>query len=88
MEKEKISQAINILNEKDRNPVIAFGRESGISEFEELILIISNFYWSENPVGKLGIIGPKFTRYSETINRVKNFSNHFSNILSENSVEA
>ena len=78
----------DILSESNRNPVIAFGKESGLSEFEELILIISNFYWSENPVGKLGIIGPKFTKYSETINRVKNFSNHFSNILSENSMEA
>ncbi|MEN8223392.1 MAG: hypothetical protein ABFR36_09060 [Acidobacteriota bacterium] len=88
-EKERFAKFLkDILNEKDKNPVIAFGRESGLSEFEELILIISNFYWSENPVGKLGIIGPKFTKYSETINRVKNFSNHFSSILSENSMEA
>ncbi len=88
-EKERFAKFLkDILNEKDRNPVIAFGGESGISEFEELILIISNFYWSENPIGKLGIIGPKFTRYSETINRVKHFSSHISTILSENPMEA
>lgn len=88
-EKERFAKFMkDILSEKDRNPVIAFGKESGLSEFEEMILIISNFYWLENPIGKLGIIGPKFTRYSETISRVKNFSNHFSNIISENSMEA
>lgn len=87
-EKERFAKFLrDILSEKNRNPVIAFGRESGISEFEELILIISNFYWSENPIGKLGIIGPKFTRYSEAINRVKNFSHHISTILSENPLE-
>ncbi len=87
-EKERFAKFLkDILNEKDRNPVIAFGDESGISEFKELILIISNFFWSENPIGKLGIIGPRFTRYSETINRVKHFSSNISTILSENPTE-
>jgi len=86
-EKERFAKFLkDILNEKDRNPVIAFGMDSGISEFEELIFIISNFYWSDNPIGKLGIIGPKFTRYSETINRVKYFSTRISTVLSENPI--
>lgn len=87
-EKERFAKFLrDILSKNDRNPVIAFGGESGISEFEELILITSNFFWSENPIGKLGIIGPKFTRYSEAINRVKHFSSHISTILSENPME-
>jgi len=88
-EKERFARFLkDILNEKDRNPVIAFGEESGLSEFEEMVFIISNFYGSGNPLGKLGIIGPKFTKYTETINRVKNFSTHFSTVLSDNSMEA
>lgn len=87
-EKERFAKFLrDILSKKNRNPVIAFGGESGISEFEELVLITSNFFWSENPIGKLGILGPKFTRYSETINRVKHFSSHISTILSENPME-
>ncbi len=87
-EKERFAKFLkDILNEKERNPVIAFGGESGISEFEELILIISNFFWSENSIGKLGIIGPKFTKYSETLNRVKYFSNHISTLLSGDTME-
>ncbi len=88
-EKERFAGFLkDILNKKDKNPVIAFGRESGISEFEELILIISNFFYSENPIGKLGIIGPRFTRYSESINIVKQFSNHISTVLSGTPMEA
>ncbi|MEN8154781.1 MAG: hypothetical protein ABFR75_12250 [Acidobacteriota bacterium] len=88
-EKEKFAKFLrDILDKKNINPVFAFGKETGISELDELMLIISNFYLSKNPIGKLGVIGPKFMRYSDSLLQVRQFSSHISNILSKNPLEA
>lgn len=88
-EKERFAKFLrDILDKKNIDPVIAFGKETGISELDELILIISNFYLSKNAIGKLGVIGPKFMKYSDSLLQVRQFSSHISNILSKNPLEA
>ncbi len=77
----------DLLNVKDGNPIVAFGKDSGISELEEFMLVISNFNILESPLGKLGVIGPKFMEYSESISQVKSLSSYFSTILSESRTE-
>lgn len=88
-EKERFAKFLrDILDKKNNNPVFALGKETGISELDELMLIISNFYLSKNAIGKLGVIGPKFMKYSDSLLQVRQFSSHISNILSNNPLEA
>lgn len=88
-EKEKLSHfLIDILdNNKTRTPMAAFGSDTGISDIEDFILIFSNIYYSENPIGNIGVIGSKFMPYPETISQVDRFSAYFSKILSKNPME-
>lgn len=85
-EKEKLSHfLIDILdNNTTRTPMAAFGSDTGISDIEDFILIFSNFYYSENPIGNIGVIGSKFMPYPDTISQVDRFSTHFSKMLSQN----
>lgn len=89
-EKEKFSGFLNDIlknNAKTTNPVIAFGGDSGISDLEDFILICSNFYYSRNPIGNIGVIGPKFMAYPSTISQVELYSSYFSKILSKKPME-
>lgn len=88
-EKENFAKFLrDILDKKNNNPVFALGKETGISELDELMLIISNFYLAKNAIGKLGVIGPKFMKYSDSLLQVRQFSSHISSILSNNPLEA
>jgi heat-inducible transcriptional repressor len=87
-EKERLSHFLNdILKNNKKSPFVAFGTETGISDLEDFILIFSNFYYSRNPIGNIGIIGPKFMAYPDTISQVELFSSHFSKILSKKPLE-
>lgn len=88
-EKEKLSRFLNdiLYNNPVRTPIVALGADTGISELEDFILIFSNFYYSENPIGNIGVIGPKFMPYPNTISQVNRFSTYFSKILSKNPME-
>lgn len=88
-EKEKLSQFLNdILNNNTRRtPIAAFGSDTGISDIEDFVLIFSNFYDSEYPIGNIGVIGPKFMPYHDTISQVDRFSAYFSKILSKKPME-
>jgi heat-inducible transcriptional repressor len=88
-EKEKLSYFLNDIlhNNPTRTPIVAFGADTGISDLEDFILIFSNFYYSENPIGNIGVIGPKFMPYLNTISQVNRFSTYFSKILSKNPME-
>ncbi len=88
-EKEKLSHFLNDIlhNNLARTPIVAFGADTGISDLEDFILIFSNFYYSENPIGNIGVIGPKFMPYPNTISQVNRFSTYFSKILSKNPME-
>jgi len=87
-EKEKLSSFLEdiMLNHDDEFSVI-FGKDTGLAEFDDLILIASNFYHSENLIGNIGIIGPKFIHYKRTIKEVENYSAYLSRILSRNEME-
>lgn len=88
-EKEKLSQFLGDLlhHNAARTPMAAFGTDTGISDLEDFILILSNFYHSENPIGNIGVIGPKCMPYPHTLSQVDRFSNYFSEILSKNPME-
>lgn len=88
-EKEKLSHFLNDIlhNNPARTPIVTFGADTGISDLEDFILIFSNFYYSENPIGNIGVIGPKFMPYPDTISQVNRFSTYFSKILSKNPME-
>ncbi|MCP5052151.1 MAG: HTH domain-containing protein [bacterium] len=87
-EKEKLTQFLNdILKNNVKSPIVAFGTDTGISDLEDFILIFSNFYYSRNPIGNIGLIGPKFMSYPTTLSQVELFSSHFSKVLSKNPME-
>ena len=87
-DKVKLSSFLNdILQNNKKRMFIVFGTETGISELEDLILIFSNFYYSRNPLGNIGVIGPKFMSYPDTISQIELFSSYFSKNLSKNVVE-
>ena len=88
-EKEKLSCFLNdiLYNNPVRTPIVTLGVDTGISELEDFVLIFSNFYYSENPIGNIGVIGPKFMPYPNTISQVNRFSTYFSKILSKNPME-
>jgi heat-inducible transcriptional repressor len=87
-EKEKLTQFLNdILKNNQKKTMVAFGNDTGISDLEDFILIFSNFYYSQNPIGNIGVIGPKFMSYPATLSQVELFSSHFSKILSKNPME-
>lgn len=88
-EKERLSRFLNDIfhNNASRTPIAAFGADTGISDLEDFIMIFSKFYYSRNPIGNIGVIGPKFMPYPVTISQVDRFSTHFSNILSKNPME-
>ena len=82
-EKEKFSFFLNdILKSKNKNTKIIFGSDTGINEFEDLILIFSELYFTKTSIGDIGIIGPKFMEYENTIQKIKKISHEFSSILS------
>jgi heat-inducible transcriptional repressor len=87
-EKENLTRFLNdIFKNSVKSPIVAFGTDTGISDLEDFILIFSNFYYSRNPIGNIGVIGPKFMPYPTTLSRVELFSSHFSKILSKNPLE-
>lgn len=89
-EKEKFSDFLGDImkhNSQTRNAVIAFGGETGIADLEDFILIFSNFYYSRNPIGNIGVIGPKFMAYPNTISQVELYSSYISTILSKKRME-
>lgn len=87
-EKEKLTCFLNdILKSDIKSPVVAFGTDTGISDLDDFIFIFSNFYYSRNPIGNIGIIGPKFMSYPNTISQVEVFSSYFSRILSNKPME-
>ncbi|MCP5108125.1 MAG: HTH domain-containing protein [bacterium] len=88
-EKERLSCFLKdiLYNNITRAPMVAFGADTGISDIEDFILIFSNFYYSQNPIGNIGVIGPKFMPYPNTISQVDRFSTYFSKILSKKPME-
>ncbi len=77
----------DLLNDNSESPVAAFGNDSGISELEDFILVVSNFDVLRSPLGKIGVIGPKSMEYSKSFYEVNKLSNYFSSVLSENTAE-
>ncbi|MCP4157126.1 MAG: hypothetical protein GY757_55960, partial [bacterium] len=91
-EKERLSKFLsdllnNNMYKRTPAPIVAFGADTGISELEGFILILSNFYHASAPIGNVGVIGPKFMPYPDTISQVDRFSTYFSDILSKNPME-
>ena len=89
-EKERLSRFLSDIlknNVKMKSPIVAFGTDTGISDLEDFILIFSNFYHSRNPIGNIGVIGPKFMAYPSTISQIERLSSYFSKILSKNPME-
>lgn len=87
-EKVKLSKFLNdILRNNKKDLSVIFGTETGISELEDLVLIFSNLYYSRNPIGNIGVIGPKFMPYPHAISKVERFSSYFSQILSKKPME-
>lgn len=84
----KLSRFLDdILQNNQKSPIIALGAETGITELEDFILILSNFYLARNPIGNIGIIGPKFMPYPHSISRVEAYSAYFSDLLSKKPLE-
>ncbi len=82
-EKERFSEFLNdILKNKNKETKIIFGSDTGIKEFEDFILIFSQFYHTKTNIGDIGIMGPKFMQYEDTIFKIKKISEEFSSILS------
>lgn len=87
-EKERLTRFLNdILKNNVKSPVVALGTDTGISDLEDFILIFSKFYYARNPIGNIGVIGPKFMAYPNTISQVELFSSYFSKILSKKPME-
>jgi len=88
---EEKARLVRFLNDIQRNascePSILFGSETGISDLEDFLLIVSNVVYQQRPIGNMGVIGPKFTAGRDTLSRVNLYSRHFSRILSDRSVE-
>ncbi len=88
---EEKARLVRFLNDIQRDaaeqPSILFGSETGISELEDFLLIVSSVVYQRRPIGNMGIIGPKFTAGRETLSRVNLYSRYFSKILSSRSVE-
>jgi len=88
-EKEKLCGFLgDVLLNNDDAFTVSFGKDTGLSEFDDLILIASTFYHSDNPIGNIGVIGPRYIHYQDTINKVGNYSAYFSRILSKDIMEA
>jgi len=88
-EKAKLSIFLNDIlhnNENKEGPTVIFGTETGISELEDFLLIYSNFYHSKNPIGNIGVIGPKFMPDPSIISRLSLFSTYFSKNFSSNTI--
>ena len=87
-EKARLVRFLNdIRRDKSRGPSILFGSETGISDLEDFLLIVSSVEYQHRPIGNMGIIGPKFTAGPDTLSRVNQYSRHFSRILSSRPVE-
>ncbi len=87
-EKEKLSSFLSDLLLNDNTDLsVLFGKETGMTEFDDLILITSNFYHAENKLGNIGVIGPRYLHYKETMKRVNNYSAYFSEMLSKGNME-
>ncbi len=87
-EKEKLSSFLgDILQNNKEDSSVLFGKETGMSEFDDLILITANFYHSKNPIGNIGVIGPRYIHYQNTIKKVENYSAYFSRLLSREVME-
>lgn len=87
-DKVRLSKFLNdIFKNNTKTPNFIFGSDTGISEFEELILIFSNFYYAKNPIGNIGIIGTKFMPFTNAISKVECYSSYFSRILSRKKME-
>jgi len=87
-DKVRLSKFLNdIFKNNKKTPNFIFGSDTGISEFEDLILIFSNFYYVKNPIGNIGIIGAKFMPFANAISKVECYSSYFSRILSRKTME-
>lgn len=88
-EKERLSAFLNELSlNQCRHPAVVFGVDTGISSFNDLILIFSSFYSSkENYLGNIGVIGPRYMAYPNIISDINYISAYFSNRLSSNLME-
>ncbi len=95
-EKEKLSHFLNDIlssHNRVRTPIVAFGSDTGISQLEDFIFILSNVYYSnysncsQKPIGNVGVVGPKFMPYPQTLSQVGQCSTFFSKILSKNPME-
>ncbi|UCH97398.1 MAG: hypothetical protein JSV88_11250 [Candidatus Aminicenantes bacterium] len=87
-EKERLTRFLkDILKSDVKSPIVALGTDTGISDLDDFILIFSKFYYSRNPIGNIGVIGPKFMAYPNTISQVEVFSSYFSKILSNKPTE-
>lgn len=87
-DKAKLSKFFNdLFNNNKETPSFVFGSDTGISELDGLILIFSNFYYIKNPIGNIGIIGPKFMPFPNTISKIECYSSYFSKILSKKTME-
>jgi len=88
---EEKARLVRFLNDIQRDsasgPSILFGSETGISDLEDFMLIVSSVVYQRRPIGNMGVIGPKFTAGPDTLSRVNQYSRHFSRILSSRAVE-
>ncbi len=88
-ERERLSAFLNdMVTGSSREPMVALGKDTGIEEMKEVVLISSNYFFSEKPIGNLGIIGPKYMNYQQPLSSVGQYSAYFSEILSRRHTEA
>jgi heat-inducible transcriptional repressor len=85
-QKERFSQFIDDFLKKNgckAGPSVIFGAESGISAFENLILVFSCIYSrNRSRVGNVGIIGPRYMKYASNVFEINQMSKYFSTTVS------
>jgi heat-inducible transcriptional repressor len=72
---------VDMRNQEKRGPQVAFGDETPIPGLDDCLFIFSNLFAASRSIGGIGIIGPRYMHYADSVMQVKRFSNFFSKRL-------
>ncbi len=61
---------------------VAFGEDTRIVGLDDCMFLFSHFFADTRMIGDMGIIGPRYMPYIDSVSRVRRFSDYFSKRLS------
>lgn len=72
---------LDMRKQEKKGTQIAFGNETQIPGLDDCLFIFSNLVAASRTIGDIGIIGPRYMAYADSILQVNRFSHYFSKRL-------